>query len=419
MTSSTPRIAIIGAGIAGMRAAKALLKCGADAEAVIFGDEAHRTYNRPGLTKKRYEASDSAKAALAQELAVAGVDDHGLTWRLGTRVEKVDLRKKVLRLSDGEIHAYDSLVIATGVRPRISLHAGGQCDRHSHRSLRGLDDAHYVHERLQKSSSVTIVGAGFVACEMATLAKEYGCDVVMLETRRVGPFQSILGKTVALTLKQWIVQNGVSFLTGEAAQKEMCKQADHGDLDKRERNISRSPADGEKSRSLLIEAIGSVPNTEWLEGNSLDLSDGVCVDEHMRVVDADGVFAAGDIARYPDPWQRGKFTRMEFWKNAINTGDIAGKGAAAHLGHDIDISRIAYFPHMATEMFGLRIQIAGSPAAADSTEIVCGDLNQPDRGVIVQYARNGRPIGACYLDTGAHLNSTYISLLKTLKQRQS
>lgn len=415
MTSSTPRVAIVGAGIAGMRAAQALRKCGADAEAVIFGDEPHRTYNRPGLTKRRFEAPASAKAVLAQELAVAGADDHQLTWRLGTGVDKADLREKVLHLSDGELFTYDSLIIATGVRPRVTVHAGMHCDIHAHRSVRGLDDAYYVHEKLQKSSNVTIVGAGFVACETASLAKEYGCDVAMLETRNIGPFQSILGNDVALALKKWILRNGISFLTGESARKKACNQAEPGKSDK-SGDVLADAADKE-GQTLLIEAIGSVPNTEWLEGNALDLSDGVRVDQRMSVADADGVFAAGDIARYPNPWQHGKFTRMEFWKNAMNTGDIAGKSAAAHLGQDIKIPEIKYFPNMATEMFGLRIQIAGSPAVADSTETVCGDLAQPNHGVIVQYTRNGNAVGACYLDTGARHNSTYIRLVKTLKQQ--
>jgi NADPH-dependent 2,4-dienoyl-CoA reductase/sulfur reductase-like enzyme len=260
-----PLIGIVGSGIAGLRAANAILKREVDARIVVFGDEAHRTYNRPGLTKRRYPPSDALDVTIAEDVKVRGADHDALTWRLGTRVEAADLRERMLRLSTGEIFAYDALVITSGVRPRISVRGDGECALHTHRTLRGLGDARYIHHRLQTGEKVTIAGAGFVACELASLAKEYGCDVLMLEALRRGPFESILGERVSTALGHWLVQHGITFLTGDSAKELLCDA---------ELSDPRPPAD----RSLFIEAIGSVPNVEWLRGNGLDLTDGVRVD---------------------------------------------------------------------------------------------------------------------------------------------
>ncbi|MEU5041319.1 NAD(P)/FAD-dependent oxidoreductase [Streptomyces griseorubiginosus] len=400
-----PLVGVVGSGIAGLRAANAILRSEVDARVVVFGDEIHRTYNRPGLTKKRYPLSDSLGMTIAEDVKVKGAESDALTWRLGTGVETADLRARTLRLSTGETFGYDALVIATGVRPRSSVRGDRECRLHTHRTLRGLSDARYVHQRLQAGEKVTIVGAGFVACELASLAREYGCEVRMLEARRSGPFESLLGERVSEALRRWLVRHGVTFLTGDSARELLCEA---GEPD----------AAPSSDRSLFIDAVGSVPNVEWLHGNGLDLSDGVRVDAYMRVSPWDNVFAAGDIARYPDPWAAGSPTRMEFWKNAIDTGNLAGRSLASSLGHGSPASGISYFPSMSTEVIGLRVQIAGNPRTSDSTKIVCGDPDRPDQGVIVAYLREGAMVGAAYLDQGARLNGAYIKLLRSLRERQ-
>jgi 3-phenylpropionate/trans-cinnamate dioxygenase ferredoxin reductase subunit len=413
MTGAAPRIGIVGSGIAGLRAAQSVLTCETGARITVFGDEAHRTYNRPGLTKKRYPPSADLRAAITEDLRVKGAETSALDWHLGTRVEAANLRGRVLHLSTGGTFAYDGLVVASGVRPRTAARDDEECASHAHRTLRGLDDAHSIHQELHRREVVTIAGAGFVACELASLAKEYGCDVVMLEAMRHGPFENILGEDVARALGRWVTANGVTLLTGEAAKELLCDRSGR----RSGGGHSASPPGAASERPLFIEAIGSVPNVEWLDGNGLDLSDGVRVDEYMRVLGCDGVFAAGDIARYPDPWGTEKPTRMEFWKNAIDTGNIAGKALASSLGYGSKMTRIAYFPSMATEVFGLRIQIAGNPRNADSMEIVRGDLERPGDGVLVTYLRESAIVGAAYLDKGAQFNRLYIELLKSLKTR--
>ncbi|GGW10356.1 pyridine nucleotide-disulfide oxidoreductase [Streptomyces capoamus] len=409
-----PHIAVVGSGIAGLRAADALLKREVDARIVVFGDEPHRTYNRPGLTKKRYPLSDALESTIAEDVRVKGAENDAVTWRLGTGVRSADLSGRTLRLSTGETFEYDALVIAAGVRPRTAFGDGGECALHTHRTLRGLGDARYVHQRLQASEKVTITGAGFVACELASLAKEYGCEVLMLEALRRGPFESLLGERLATALGRRLVQHGITFLTGDSARELLCAaEPSHA-----EPPPDRSLSDQSLSdRSLFIEAIGSVPNVEWLDGNGLDLSDGVRVDAYMRVSPWDNVFAAGDVARYPDPWTAGSLTRREFWKNAIDTGDLAGRSLASSLGYGSVTSPIGYFPSMSTEVLGLRIQIAGDPRASDAMEVVCGDPDEPEQGVLVAYLREGTAVGAAYLDKGARYNSAYIKLLRSLRER--
>ncbi|MDP9641461.1 NADPH-dependent 2,4-dienoyl-CoA reductase/sulfur reductase-like enzyme [Actinopolyspora lacussalsi] len=402
MTVDGPVVGVVGTGIAGLQSANAVLERNPDARIVIFGDETHRTYNRPGLTKKRYQLLTSG-TTITDELKVDGAASDSATWRLGTRVESADLYNKVLQLRTGETFDYDSLVIATGVRPRISAEDARECAIHMHKTLRDLDDAHHIHRDLRTGTELTIVGSGFVACELASLATEYGCAVAMLEARRRGPFERVLGERIATALGRWMTRNGVTFLTGDSARDRLC----NGD--------SSAHSEPSSDRSLLVEAIGSVPNVEWLHGNGLDLSDGVRVDEHMRVPECADVYAAGDVARYPDPWTAESLTRREFWKNAIDTGDLAGRSLASSLGCGSKISHIRYFPLMSTEVFGLRIQIAGNPKAATSMEVVRGDLDRLDHGVVVTFSKEDLLVGVAYLDKGARLNSIYIDLVKTLK----
>lgn len=414
MTNAEPVVGIVGSGIAGLRAANALLACQVDAKIVLFGDEAHPTYNRPGLTKNRYPASGDLASLITRDLQIAGAENGAFTRRLGTSVKKADLRGKVLHLGTGETVAYDRLVIASGVRPRTLFEGGAECGSHVHRTLRSLDDARSIHRELQQRRDVTIAGAGFVACELASLAREYGCHIVMLESVRNGPFESILGSDIARALGRWVRQNGVEFLTGAAAADHLCDAANP--ISENTGAPKTSHAVPPSGRPLFIEAIGSVPNAEWLHGNRLDLSDGVRVDMLMRVAGYDGVFASGDIARYPDPWAVGSLTRREFWKNAIDTGTLAGKSVASSLGHKAKPSGIRYFPSMATDIFGLRIQIAGNPRSADSMEIVNGDLRRLENGLLVSYLRDGSAVGAAYLDVGARFNRRYIELLTSLKK---
>ena len=406
-------IGVVGSGIAGLRAASAVLRSEVDARIVIFGEETHRTYNRPGLTKRRYPSSSGPGMTMAESLTVDGVEKNALTWRLGTRVENADLRDKVLHLSTGGTFEYDSLVIAAGVRARPFVEGIGECEFHTHRTLRGVDDARHIHGELHAGRKVTVVGAGFVACELASLAGEYGCEVVMLEARRRGPFESLLGERISSALGRWVVQHGVTLLTGDSAEELLCDR-----LAASARGVGGPGASNPESsaeRSLLVEAIGSVPNVEWLRGNGLDLSDGVRVDERMRVPEYDDVFAAGDVARYPDPWRTGGLTRVELWKNAIDTGDLAGRSLASSLGHGSGEPGLRYFPSATTEVFGLRIQVAGHPKDSDSMEIVCGDLDRLDHGVLVRFLRGSTMVGAAYLDKGARLNRMYIELLRSLK----
>lgn len=415
MADDSRIIGIVGSGIAALRAANAVIDTGVRAQISIFGEESYRPYRRPGLTKERLPPSANSARAMMQNLQVRGSDRAALRWHLGTRVNSANLDARILRLSNGDTFEYHRLVVATGVRPR-RLTQPTTCRSGTRRTLRSLDDAQFVHNHMREQRPISINGAGFLGCELASLAHSYGCPAVTLISHQNGPFHRALGADVSGALRGWVVENGVAFQTSDGSAEHLRGHAlgittrDHA-----EELQSRPSLD----EHLYVDAIGSTPNVEWLQGNGLDLTNGLPVDRYMRVLGRNDVFAAGDVAQYPDPWLQETSTRMESWKNSLETGDLAGRSLAASCGFDTNPRPINYFPTLATEMFGLRIQFCGRPALHDSVEIVDGDLNRIGNGLLVRYNYKQSLIGAAYLDTGARLNKDYIQLIKSMKSSQS
>ncbi|MCM3556830.1 NAD(P)/FAD-dependent oxidoreductase [Janibacter melonis] len=395
-------VVVVGAGVAGLRAAEATLKHTAHVKVVLVGNEPHPPYSRPALSK--YMPADPA--AFEVPLPLRFGDQHGddgrLSWRLDTQVEGARLRSRALRLRTSgafETIHYDRLVIASGVRPRSTSGPHVQCCPYPHLTLRSLDDAREVRRQLSEGREVTIIGAGYISCELASLATALGCQVSVVASGRHGPFEKVLGKSFATSLRRWIVDHGVAFYAGDAGSHLKCPHHGHARMD--------GPA-------IYAEAIGSVPNVEWLAGNGLDLHEGVRVDKYMRVDGWDDTFAVGDIAHYPQPLTGNHFFRVESWKSANDTGKVAGAAVAASLGFKVPDLSIRHFPTMTTDFLGLHLKVCGYPSSADAHSIIDGDLDQLDQGVMVQYLKLGKPVGLAYADSGFRLSTRYAQLAKTL-----
>ncbi|MFD1212321.1 FAD-dependent oxidoreductase, partial [Arthrobacter sp. GCM10027362] len=154
-------------------------------------------------------------------------------------------------------------------------------------------------------------------------------------------------------------------------------------------------ADGtEVPADVVIEAVGSHPNTEWLAGNGLDLADGVLCDSSLRVVGAKHVVAVGDIARYPDRRTGTGARRVEHWATPADTAKIAAPALVARLNGTEVPEPAAPLPSFWTDIFRIRIQGVGTPAAADRIEVLEGDPARPEDGAALGYHRAGRLVGA-------------------------
>ncbi|MGE5211797.1 MAG: NAD(P)/FAD-dependent oxidoreductase, partial [Acidobacteriota bacterium] len=283
-TSSEPleRVVVVGASLAGLRAAETLRQHEVANSIVVVGDEVHRPYDRPPLSKKVLSGEwEPDRIHLRQADAF---DDLDVEWRLGSAATALDLRAREVGLADGSVLGFDGLVIATGAHPRRL--AGQDSFDHVH-ELRTLDDALALRAEITPGGRrVVVIGAGFIGLEAAATAKMLGNDVVVLEGA-AAPLIRGLGAEMGEAIADLHRAHGVDVRCGVFIEG---LTADGVRL-----------VGGEVVRAdAVVVGIGVTPNTQWLEGSGLRLRDGVVCDANLSALDVSGevvpgVFAAGDV----------------------------------------------------------------------------------------------------------------------------
>ena len=371
-----PHAVVVGAGLGGLRAAESLRGQGIDV--TVIGDEVYLPYNRPPLSK---------------EALKGGVDVDGLyfrrkfddiDWRLGAAATGCSLAERVVTVDDSA-YTFDGLVIASGIRPRHLPVPGIQPP-----VLRTVHDARALRDRLTPGTSLLVVGAGFIGCEVAATARQLGCEVTVTAYDSE-PMLRPLGPELGAAMKAHHEAHGVTFHLGQGVSE---FHADGVTL-----------ADGTRlSADVVIEAVGSVPNVEWLHGNDLDLVDGVLTDNLMRVVQpakGDGsagttagptdvpVVAVGDIARFPNPRFDDVPRRIEHWNLPTETGKRAGQTLGALLKGEEPTGDFRPMPAFWSDQYDFSLQSYGEPALGTPT-LVDGEWSGD---CIVEYLRDGDVIG--------------------------
>jgi 3-phenylpropionate/trans-cinnamate dioxygenase ferredoxin reductase subunit len=355
-------IAVVGASAAGLTAAQTLRREGYDGPLTVIGDEEHMPYDRPPLSKQVLSGAwEPSRIALPSTVDAS--------WMLGVRAVGLDVSGRRLALSTGDDLAYDKLVIATGVSPRRLPFGSDLAGVHT---LRTLSDALAFKEELAAAKSVVIVGAGFMGSEVAAVASEMGADVTVVDPlsapmiRQFGPW---LGGLVAKLHADHGVRMrlgvGVTGFVGSGRVSGV-ELADGGVL----------PAD------VVLVAIGSVPNTEWLVGSGLSLTDGVDCDSLCRA--APNVVAAGDVASWTHP-VHGRRIRVEHRMNATEQGMAA---ARTLLGKGEPYAPIPYFW---TDQYDVKIQAYGLFPEDAVPEVVAGDVGASRFAAL--YRHDGRVSG--------------------------
>jgi NADPH-dependent 2,4-dienoyl-CoA reductase/sulfur reductase-like enzyme len=249
------------------------------------------------------------------------------------------------------------------VRPRRLSGSGAHV-------LRTLHDALALRESLRPGTRLAVVGAGFLGAEAAAVARGLGCEVVLLEPAPV-PLAHAVGEQVGRVLSQAHVEAGVDLRTGVTVSAVI----DGG----------VRLADGEliEADEVLV-AIGSLPNTEWLDGSGLPVADGVVCDEYSAA--APGIYAAGDVARWHNPLF-GVSMRIEHRTNAAEQG----MAAARNLLNPQAPKPFAPVPYFWSDQYDMKIQAYGYLRGHDLMKVVEGSLT--DRRFLAAYRKGDRLVG--------------------------
>ncbi|MFF0156243.1 NAD(P)/FAD-dependent oxidoreductase [Streptomyces sp. NPDC005263] len=348
------RIVVVGASAAGLAAAETLRREGYDGTLTLVGDEPLPPYDRPPLSKQLLAAEwEAERLALRTPADLAAL---GLDVRLGVAATGLEPAERIVALADGREVPYDGLVVATGVRPRRLPGEGAHV-------LRTLDDALTLRDRLTPGRRLVVVGAGFLGAEAAAVARRLGVHVTLLEPAAV-PLAHAVGSAVGEVLTRAHLERGVDLRCGVTVTEVT------------EDGVRLADGEVVDADEVLV-AVGSRPNTEWLEGSGLVLSDGVVCDQYCEATwgsarpEAGGVYAAGDIARWHNPLF-GTSMRIEHRTNAAEQG----MAAARNLLRPEARKPFAPVPYFWSDQYGMKIQAYGFLRGHDEVAVVDGDLGR-------------------------------------------
>jgi 3-phenylpropionate/trans-cinnamate dioxygenase ferredoxin reductase component len=374
------RIVIVGASLAGLRAAEALRLAGFTGSLTLIGDEPYPPYDRPPLSKTVLTGWLPVEHTTLPRFV-----DIDAEWRLGVPAVALDLAGRRVQLGNGQELTFDRVLIATGTRARQWPNAD-EAALDGVFTVRTRDDATRLREGLAAGPDrVLIIGGGFIGSEVASVCRELGLPVTLVERSGV-PLDNALGATAGGAAARLQRHHGVDLRTGVTVL------ALEGDGRLRRAQLS----DGDVvDVDLAVVALGAVRNTEWLHGAGLAADTrGVACDASCRVFSAEGVvlddvFVAGDVARWPHPLFDGQLIAVEHWDNAVKQAAVA-----AHNMVRPPTERRAYnaLPAFWSNQFGLNIKSVGMPSFAD--EIVVTQGSTPELRFVAVYGGRGRIVAA-------------------------
>ncbi|MEQ3549750.1 FAD/NAD(P)-binding oxidoreductase [Pseudonocardia nematodicida] len=345
------RIAVLGASAAGLAAAETLRTQGFDDELVIVGAEPHLPYKRPPLSKQVLDGRWAADRAFLR--TAAEIEELDASWSLGVRAVGLDPAARRVTLSDRSVVEYDGLVIATGVSPRRLAHGH---DLAGVQVLRTLEDAQAVGRELVAGRRLVIVGAGFLGCEVAAVARRSDVHVTLVDPLPA-PMIRQLGSDIARHVAALHTSHGTEVRTGVGVR------ALTG-VDGRVTTVELTDGSVLAADAVLV-AIGSTPNVGWLAGSGLSLTDGVDCDARCRA--GTDIVAAGDVASWEHPGF-GRRMRVEHQTNALEQGAAAARSLLGTEAEDF-----APVPFFWSDQYDVKLQVYGAPHESATKRIVRGD----------------------------------------------
>ena len=363
--------AILGAGAAGNAAAETLRQDGFTGRVVMITQEPRLPYDRPNLSKG-YLSGDAGPETLPWRTPEF-YRDHDIEVLTEHRVARVEVPLKTLTFADGRTLTYDCLLLATGGVPRQLELPGAQWPNVF--TLRSADDADAIIEAALPASRVVVIGTGFIGMEAAAALTKRGMAVTVVGHGAV-PLMRQLGPEIGGMLKQAHEEHGVTFHLGRKPVR----------LEGEGRVHAVVLDDGEAlPADLVLVGLGVKPATDILQGVKLNADGSLSTNRRLQVTE--GLYAAGDVARFPD-WRDGSAIRIEHWRLAEQHGRVAARNMA---GRGVEFAGMPFFW---SEQFDLFLQYVGHAESWDEL-IVHGDL--PGRNFLAFYVKGNRVMAAAGL----------------------
>ena len=358
---------IVGASLAGAKAADALRHEGFDGRVVLVGDEAERPYERPPLSKDYLRGEAEREKVYVHDEGFYA--DQNIELRTSTRVVAIEPSAGRVLLDDGKPLPYDRLLLATGAVPRRLPIPGS--DLPGVHMLRTLEDSESLRKAITPASRVVVVGAGWIGSEVAASARQIGAEVVLIERGNV-PLERVLGAEVGAVYRDLHTDHGVELLPGTGVE------AFAGANSVEEVRTS----DGRRiACDVIVVGVGVAPRIGLAEAAGLALDDGIAVDERLET-SVPGIFAAGDVAAAWHPFYRSRI-RVEHWANALNQGPAAARNM---LGGGVPYERLPYF---FSDQYDLGMEYTGYAPTWDEV-VFRGDPAK--REFIAFWMRDGRVV---------------------------
>ena len=369
MTTSTETHVIVGASLAGAKAAETLRAEGFDGRVLLIGAEPNRPYERPPLSKQVLRGE--AEAATAFVHPDGFYDEHGIELQLGTRIESIDPHQQLVEDQDGHAIHYDRLLLTTGSRPRRLPVPGAEKDGIFY--LRDMTDAAALRKAVSAGTRVAVVGAGWIGSEVAASLRQMGAEVSLIDPLPT-PLHAVMGHEVGSMYADLHAEHGVALHMGVGVERFIGNGSVAG----------VGTSDGAiVEAEVVVVGVGATPRIELAQRAGLAVDGGVVVDEHLQT-SAPNIYAAGDVAMAMNP-ALGCHVRVEHWANAQNQGISAAKSM---LGQDEVYDRLPYF---FSDQYDLGMEYSGHAPAWDRV-VIRGDVAA--REIIAFWVAGGRVTAA-------------------------
>ena len=349
--NSASGVVIIGANLAGGRAAEALRMAGFEGAITLIGEELSPPYERPPLSKEVLTQPDTLPPQffIQQDAYYA---ENNIDLRLGVRAERIDLDGRTVALSTGEDVAFETLILATGARAR-HLNIDG-ADLEGVHYLRTLDDARELSKELKPGARIGLIGMGVIGAEVAASARKRGCEVVCIEPLEI-PMARALGPRFGAWLAQIHREEGVDVRLGSGVKSILGTNG----------HVSGVILNDDTTLDLdaLVVGIGVIPNVELAEAAGIDTDNGIVVDTHAQS-SCPVVYAVGDVTN--SPLYNGGRGRCETYQNAQDQAITAARAIA---GQAEEYLKAQWFW---TDQYDINIQVLGD-VISDAEIVIRGD----------------------------------------------